>query len=56
MCAIAKYKDSAERLETLGEAPMGRCSEPFQVKAHSKRDPVSGDWLLLGVSNGVVHY
>src|SRR5262249_33684804 len=41
----------AERLQTPGAAPMGRSSESFQIKAHTKRDPVSGDWLLFGVSN-----
>jgi all-trans-8'-apo-beta-carotenal 15,15'-oxygenase len=46
------YMLDPARLNTLGEAPLGRHNESFQIKAHTKRDPVSRDWLLLGVSNG----
>lgn len=46
------YTLDPERLQTLGEAPLGPDHQSFQIKAHTKRDPVSGDWLLLGVSNG----
>jgi all-trans-8'-apo-beta-carotenal 15,15'-oxygenase len=46
------YTLDPERLQTLGEAPLGRDDEFFQIKAHTKRDPVSGDWLLLGVAHG----
>jgi all-trans-8'-apo-beta-carotenal 15,15'-oxygenase len=46
------YALDPEGLRTLGEAALGPHNESFQLKAHTKRDPVSGDWLLFGVSNG----
>ena len=39
-------------LETKGAAPLGRPDLDFAIKAHTKRDPVSGDWLLAAVTNG----
>jgi all-trans-8'-apo-beta-carotenal 15,15'-oxygenase len=46
------YAIDPERLQCLGEAPLGRKDVSFSIKAHAKRDPVSGDWLLAGITHG----
>src|SRR5262249_41103816 len=46
------YAIDAEALATLGEAPLGRPDVPFAIKAHTKRDAVTGEWLLMGLTHG----
>jgi all-trans-8'-apo-beta-carotenal 15,15'-oxygenase len=46
------YGIDPEKLESLGEAPLGRKDATFSIKAHAKRDPVNGDWLLAGITHG----
>ena len=41
-----------ETLETLGEQSLGDPAKEFMIKAHSKFDPLTGEWLLFGVSHG----
>lgn len=42
----------SETLETLGEQTLGDKAKEFMIKAHTKFDPLSGEWLLFGVSHG----
>jgi all-trans-8'-apo-beta-carotenal 15,15'-oxygenase len=46
------YGIDPERLHCLGEMPLGRQDVSFAIKAHTKRDPVNGDWLLAGITHG----
>src|SRR5215475_3905337 len=46
------YAIDPATLESLGEAPLGRTDVTFSIKAHTKRDPVNGDWLLAGITHG----
>lgn len=39
-------------LETLGEQSLGDPAKPVMLKAHTKRDPANGDWLLMGAQFG----
>jgi all-trans-8'-apo-beta-carotenal 15,15'-oxygenase len=39
-------------LETLGEQLLGDPAKEFMIKAHTKFDPVTGEWLLFGISHG----
>jgi all-trans-8'-apo-beta-carotenal 15,15'-oxygenase len=39
-------------LRTLGPKPIGDPSKTFMTKAHTKFDPVTGDWLLAGLEHG----
>jgi all-trans-8'-apo-beta-carotenal 15,15'-oxygenase len=41
-----------ETLETLGEQVLGDPAREFMIKAHTKFDPLTGEWLLFGVSHG----
>jgi all-trans-8'-apo-beta-carotenal 15,15'-oxygenase len=41
-----------ETLETLGEQTLGDPGKEFMIKAHTKFDPITGEWLLFGVSHG----
>jgi all-trans-8'-apo-beta-carotenal 15,15'-oxygenase len=41
-----------QTLETLGEQTLGDPTKEFMIKAHTKFDPVTGEWLLFGVSHG----
>jgi all-trans-8'-apo-beta-carotenal 15,15'-oxygenase len=41
-----------ETLETLGEQLLGDPAKEFMIKAHTKFDPVTGEWLLFGISHG----
>jgi all-trans-8'-apo-beta-carotenal 15,15'-oxygenase len=41
-----------ETLETLGEQTLGDPTEEFTIKAHTKFDPLTGEWLLFGVRHG----
>jgi all-trans-8'-apo-beta-carotenal 15,15'-oxygenase len=41
-------------LETLGERIVGDPSIEFMIKAHTKFDPLTGEWLLFGISHGRV--
>jgi all-trans-8'-apo-beta-carotenal 15,15'-oxygenase len=46
------YTLDPERLTTLGEAPLGRPGVTFAIKAHTKRDSLTGQWLLAGITHG----
>jgi all-trans-8'-apo-beta-carotenal 15,15'-oxygenase len=39
-------------LKTEGPHPLGDPSKTFMIKAHTKFDPATGDWLLAGLSYG----
>src|SRR5260370_29918328 len=39
-------------LETIGERALGDPAQEFMIKAHTKFDPLTGEWLLFGVSHG----
>src|SRR5579872_1118095 len=39
-------------LETLGEQLLGDPTKEFMIKAHTKFDPLTGEWLLFGISHG----
>jgi all-trans-8'-apo-beta-carotenal 15,15'-oxygenase len=41
-----------ETLQTLGEQILGDPTIEFMIKAHTKFDPLTGEWLLFGVSHG----
>jgi len=41
-----------ETLETLGEQTLGDPAKEFFIKAHTKFDPLTGEWLLFGVTHG----
>ena len=39
-------------LATLGEEQLGDPAREFMIKAHTKFDPLTGEWLLFGISHG----
>ena len=39
-------------LATLGEEQLGDPTREFMIKAHTKFDPLTGEWLLFGISHG----
>jgi all-trans-8'-apo-beta-carotenal 15,15'-oxygenase len=39
-------------LATLGEERLGDPAREFMIKAHTKFDPLTGEWLLFGISHG----
>jgi len=41
-----------QTLETLGEESLGDPTKEFMIKAHTKFDPLTGEWLLFGISHG----
>lgn len=41
-----------ETLETRGEQTLGDPAKNFMIKAHTKFDPLTGEWLLFGVTFG----
>ena len=41
-----------ETLRTVGEQILGDPTIEFMIKAHTKFDPLTGEWLLFGVSHG----
>lgn len=41
-----------ETLATLGPEMLGDPAQSFMIKAHTKLDPVTGEWLLIGVKHG----
>jgi len=46
------YGLDPKTLETVGEQPLGDPTKEFMIKAHTKFDPVTGEWLLFGISHG----
>jgi all-trans-8'-apo-beta-carotenal 15,15'-oxygenase len=46
------YSLDPTTLKTLGEARLGDPAREFMIKAHTKFDPVTGEWLLFGISYG----
>lgn len=46
------YKLDPQTLETIGEQEMGEASRKFSIKAHTKFDPLTGEWLLFGINHG----
>jgi all-trans-8'-apo-beta-carotenal 15,15'-oxygenase len=46
------YRLDPETLATTGRHGFGDPAKPFETKAHTKFDPVSGDWLMFGVTHG----
>jgi all-trans-8'-apo-beta-carotenal 15,15'-oxygenase len=46
------YRLDPETLATLGEAQLGDPAREFMIKAHTKFDPNTGEWLLFGISHG----
>jgi all-trans-8'-apo-beta-carotenal 15,15'-oxygenase len=46
------YGLNPETLDTVGEQLLGDPTKEFMIKAHTKFDPVTGEWLLFGVSHG----
>src|SRR6202046_1466881 len=46
------YNLDPETLATLGEARLGDPAREFMIKAHTKFDPLTGEWLLFGISYG----
>lgn len=41
-----------ETLQTLGEKTFGDSTKKFMIKAHTKFDSLTGEWLLFGVAHG----
>jgi all-trans-8'-apo-beta-carotenal 15,15'-oxygenase len=41
-----------QTLETVGEQALGDPAREFMIKAHTKFDPQTGEWLLFGISHG----
>jgi all-trans-8'-apo-beta-carotenal 15,15'-oxygenase len=39
-------------LETTGAQALGDPEQEFMIKAHTKFDPLTGEWLLFGISHG----
>jgi all-trans-8'-apo-beta-carotenal 15,15'-oxygenase len=39
-------------LATLGEEELGDPAREFMIKAHTKFDPLTSEWLLFGISHG----
>jgi len=46
------YTLDPESLATLGPKQLGDPAQQFMIKAHTKIDPVTGDWLLVGITHG----
>ncbi len=46
------WQVDAETLDTLGEVQVGPELDSVAYKAHTKLDPVSGDWILLSPAMG----
>ena len=46
------YGLDPQTLETLGEQALGDPAREFMIKAHTKFDPLTGEWLLFGISHG----
>ena len=46
------YGLDPQTLETIGEQTLGDPAREFMIKAHTKFDPLTGEWLLFGVSHG----
>ncbi len=46
------YGLDPQTLETIGAQPLGDPTREFLIKAHTKFDPLTGEWLLFGVSQG----
>ncbi|MCD6074102.1 MAG: hypothetical protein K0Q70_985 [Rhodospirillales bacterium] len=46
------YTLDPESLATVGPRQLGDPAQEFMVKAHTKIDPVTGDWLLCGITHG----
>jgi all-trans-8'-apo-beta-carotenal 15,15'-oxygenase len=46
------YGLDPETLTTLGEEQLGDPAREFMIKAHTKFDPLTGEWLLFGITHG----
>ncbi len=46
------YTLDPESLATIGGKQLGDPAHQSMIKAHTKIDPVTGDWLLVGVTHG----
>ena len=46
------YGLDPQTLETVGEQALGDPAREFMIKAHTKFDPQTGEWLLFGISHG----
>ena len=46
------YTLDPNSLETIGPKQLGDPAQHFMIKAHTKIDPLTGDWLLVGVTHG----
>jgi all-trans-8'-apo-beta-carotenal 15,15'-oxygenase len=46
------YGVDPQTLETIGEQALGDPAREFMIKAHTKFDPLTGEWLLFGISHG----
>lgn len=46
------YGVDPRTLETIGEQALGDPAREFMIKAHTKFDPLTGEWLLFGISHG----
>jgi all-trans-8'-apo-beta-carotenal 15,15'-oxygenase len=46
------YGVDPHTLETIGEQALGDPAREFMIKAHTKFDPLTGEWLLFGISHG----
>ncbi len=46
------YGLDPQTLEALGEQALGDPAREFMIKAHTKFDPLTGEWLLFGISHG----
>ena len=46
------YGLDPQTLETKGEQALGDPAREFMIKAHTKFDPLTGEWLLFGISHG----
>jgi all-trans-8'-apo-beta-carotenal 15,15'-oxygenase len=44
------YGLDPETLTTLGEEQLGDPAREFMIKAHTKFDPLTGEWLLFGIT------
>ena len=46
------YTLDPNSLETIGPKQLRDPAQHFMIKAHTKIDPLTGDWLLVGVTHG----
>ena len=46
------YTLDPESLATIGPKELGDPAQTFMIKAHTKIDPINGDWLLIGITHG----